>query len=445
MADFRTIIFTLPEPPACGNSGEVEAAAITGYLSTGAADRVHLRHPGLSAEAMRTILRAIPAKLYPRITIHDKFELAAEFPGLGLHLNSRCHTVPAGFDGTLSASLHDPAQVTALADGSEQYGIEPWRYSYFTLSPIFKSISKPGYDNTVTVTPALRSAMLKISVVALGGCTPDKFPELSRNNFCGAAMLGYAWPQNHANAANDVQPDAKFLEGDYQTVIRGIAAGRRACRLTGFHLQFITDSKTIDGTEAQARQALDGGCRWIQVRMKDAPVDTVRHALMRVAPFCAEHRATLIVDDHVTLAALPGVDGVHLGQTDMTVAEARRILPTDRIIGLTVNNMDHARKVFSPDIDYIGMGPWRFTTTKRNLAPVLGPDGIREIITFLRQNNCHVPVVAIGGLTPADAAQLPYSLADGMAVSGAISGAPDPIQATGEFLRAINIKHYIND
>lgn len=394
---------------------------------------------------MRTILRAIPAELYPRITIHDNFELAAEFPGVGLHLNSRCHTVPAGFDGTLSASLHDPAQVTALADGSELYGIARRRFSYFTLSPIFKSISKQGYDSTINVTPALRAAMLKINVVALGGCTPDKFPELSRNNFCGAAMLGYAWPQNHANAANDGQSDAKFQEGDYQTVIRGIAAGRRACRFTGFPLQFITGSKTIDGTIAQARQALDGDCRWIQVRMKDAPVDTVRQALLRVAPLCAERRATLIVDDHVVLATLPGVDGVHLGQTDMPVAEARRILPADRIIGLTVNNMDHARKAIGLDIDYIGMGPWRFTTTKRNLAPVLGPDGIREIITYLRQNGCHVPVVAIGGLTPADAAQLPYSLADGMAVSGAISGAPDPIQATGEFLRAINNKYYIND
>lgn len=202
-------------------------------------------------------------------------------------------------------------------------------------------------------------------------------------------------------------------------------------------LQFITDAPTVDQTVAQARQALDGGCRWVQVRMKGADRPTLRQALERVRELCANKKATLIVDDDVELCRQGFADGVHLGQTDMPVADARRILGPDKIIGLTVNNMDHARAALAQPADYIGLGPWRFTGTKANLAPVLGPQGVAEIVATLRAGGFERPIVVIGGVTAADVAAIRATGADGVAVAGAISRAPDPVEATQTFVTAI--------
>ncbi|MEE1208297.1 MAG: thiamine phosphate synthase [Muribaculaceae bacterium] len=203
-------------------------------------------------------------------------------------------------------------------------------------------------------------------------------------------------------------------------------------------LQFITNSPTVAGTVAQARQALRGGCKWIQVRMKGAPKADVECALGMVIPDCTTARATLIVDDHVDLAAIPGVSGVHLGQTDMPVPEARKILGPDKIIGLTINNMDHAKAAIGLPVDYFGIGPWRFTGTKANLAPILGPEGIAEIISHLRRNAMPQPVVAIGGITADDCARVLETGADGIAVSGIIADAPSPSAAAALLLSRLH-------
>ena len=193
-------------------------------------------------------------------------------------------------------------------------------------------------------------------------------------------------------------------------------------------LQFITHATTPDATIHQAEQAIAGGCRWVQVRMKGAAAAEVRRVLEHLSPLCARTSTTLIVDDHVELATLDGVHGVHLGQTDMSTAEARRILGPGKIIGLTVNNMEHARGVLGADADYLGIGPWRFTGTKQNLAALLGESGVREILTFLRDNGCRLPAVVIGGVTADDIAAIVATDPNGrtgIAVSGAIAAAAD--------------------
>lgn len=420
MANFCSIVLTQPE--CCPD----EAALIEHYLDTGAADRIHLRHPGMAAEDMRMLVRKINPRFYSRISLHDNFCLAAEFPGLGIHLNSRNSSIPSDYPGgSVSVSLHAPEQIYALAAGKNIGGVAADRFDYVFLSPIFRSISKAGYDATVAVTPTLIAAIKKLRVIALGGCTPDKFAELNRAGFSGAAMLGYAWPEN----------------GEEQVTAQNINVCKRRCAMSNFSLQFITDSDTVAGTVGQARLALAGGCRWVQVRIKGAPVADVRAALMQLVDDCRAWRATLIVDDHVELACMPGVDGVHLGQTDMPVADARRILPADKIIGLTVNNISHAERALGQDIDYIGMGPWRFTSTKQNLAPVLGADGIRQVIDYLREHGCDSPVVLIGGLIPSDAEAVFDAGGAGMAVSGAIAHAADPLRATATFVAEIhNVK-----
>ncbi|MDO5395949.1 MAG: thiamine phosphate synthase [Bacteroidales bacterium] len=209
-------------------------------------------------------------------------------------------------------------------------------------------------------------------------------------------------------------------------------------------LQFITHSPTAEGTIAQARAAIAGGCRWVQVRMKDVSAQKTAYVLAALAALCMERNVTLIVDDHVELAGEPGVAGVHLGQTDMPVTEAREILGKGKIIGLTINSMDHARAMMNSEaseaVDYVGIGPWRFTGTKQRLAAVLGKTGVGEIIGYLRGAGYDKPIVVIGGVTGADVAEIaaldPIRMT-GVAVSGAIAAATNRTAATQEIMKIL--------
>ncbi len=203
-------------------------------------------------------------------------------------------------------------------------------------------------------------------------------------------------------------------------------------------LQFITNSSSVSGTIKQALQALNGGCRWVQVRMKDADDNDVMQAVSALLPRFNAENAKLLIDDRVQLVAKLGAHGVHLGQDDMSPSEAREILGPNSIIGYTVNNIEHARNALSLPIDYIGMGPWRFTTTKKKLAPVLGADGINELINFLRENNKNIPVVAIGGITVDDVAEVLLTGASGVAISGEIANSANPERQTKLFIETLN-------
>lgn len=198
-------------------------------------------------------------------------------------------------------------------------------------------------------------------------------------------------------------------------------------------LQFITDSKTAEGTADQALAALKGGCRWIQVRMKDASDEEVEKAVKAILPHCKEAQAVLIVDDRVEIAVRCGADGVHLGKEDMDPGDARAVLVPDRIIGSTVNTIEDIDRLPLDLIDYLGIGPYRFTSTKKRLAPTLGLEGYREIMTQLRKRSS-IPAVAIGGITPDDIIPIMSTGVTGLAVSGAINKAVDPEAATRRIL-----------
>lgn len=201
-------------------------------------------------------------------------------------------------------------------------------------------------------------------------------------------------------------------------------------------LQLITDSSTAEGTAGQALAALRGGCRWVQVRMKDASDEEVEKAIDLILPNCRETGATLIIDDRVELAKRTGADGVHLGKNDMHPLDARAILGPDKIIGATVNTIEDIDSLDLEAIDYLGIGPFRFTTTKKRLAPTLGLDGYREIMTQLRKRS-GIPAVAIGGITLEDIPQIMQTGVTGIAISGAINRAADPVAATRQFMKSI--------
>lgn len=195
-------------------------------------------------------------------------------------------------------------------------------------------------------------------------------------------------------------------------------------------LQFITHFTDTYSYYDAARMALEGGCRWIQLRMKDASPEEVEQEALRIQSLCRQHGATFIIDDHVKLVKKLHADGVHLGKKDMPVAEARRILGKDFIIGGTANTFEDVKMHYEAGADYIGCGPFRFTTTKKNLSPVLGLEGYRSIVRRMKEAGIHLPVVAIGGITFEDIPAIMETGVTGVALSGTILRAADPVAET---------------
>ena len=191
--------------------------------------------------------------------------------------------------------------------------------------------------------------------------------------------------------------------------------------------QFITHETETVGYVEGARMALKGGCRWIQLRMKDASDDEVREAAAEIQPMCKAHDAIFLLDDRVELAKELKADGVHLGKNDMPVDEARRVLGEEFIIGGTANTFEDIEHLARQGADYIGCGPFRFTTTKKNLAPVIGIEGYRDIIEKMKAAGIDLPVVAIGGITADDIDDILATGVRGIAVSGTVLRAENPV------------------
>ena len=193
-------------------------------------------------------------------------------------------------------------------------------------------------------------------------------------------------------------------------------------------LQFITHYTDTIGYLDSVRIALEGGCRWVQLRMKNATVDEIRPIALEAQALCKEAGATFIIDDHVDLVKEIGADGVHLGKNDMPIDEARKILGPDFIIGGTANTFDDVVMHYNNSANYIGCGPFRFTTTKEKLSPVLGLEGYRDIVAKMKEAGIDIPVVAIGGINAEDIAEIMATGITGIALSGTVLRAKDPVE-----------------
>lgn len=194
------------------------------------------------------------------------------------------------------------------------------------------------------------------------------------------------------------------------------------------NIQFITHENQRFGYVEGAEMALRGGCKWVQLRMKDATDNKFLSIGRKVAALCRNHNATFLLDDRVHLVAELGADGVHLGKNDMPISEARRILGNEKIIGGTANTFSDVQHLAAQGADYIGCGPFRYTPTKRNLAPILGFEGYQNILKQMQQVGISLPLIAIGGIVSTDIATLRGIGVSGIAVSGAVLEAADPIK-----------------
>lgn len=173
--------------------------------------------------------------------------------------------------------------------------------------------------------------------------------------------------------------------------------------------------------------ALEGGCRWVQLRMKDATPEEILPIALEAQKLCKAKDATFIIDDHVELVKKIGADGVHLGKLDMPVGEARKILGDGFIIGGTSNTFEDIAMHAAAGADYIGCGPFRFTTTKKNLSPVLGLEGYQTLVAKMRENGLSLPIVAIGGINAADIPAIMRTGVSGIALSGTVLRAENPV------------------
>ena len=203
-------------------------------------------------------------------------------------------------------------------------------------------------------------------------------------------------------------------------------------------IQFITHANErydyIDGV----RMALEGGCRWIQLRMKDTSEEDVLKTAKSTRKLCRKYGAVFILDDYVELVERTGADGVHLGKNDMPIDKARRLLGKDKIIGGTANTFEDVKRIYSAGADYIGCGPFRFTTTKKKLSPILGLDGYRRIIEQMNTYGINIPIIAIGGILLQDVSDIMQIGVSGVAVSGAI------LNANNDDTPVTTMKRFIN-
>lgn len=177
-----------------------------------------------------------------------------------------------------------------------------------------------------------------------------------------------------------------------------------------------------DGYERLAAWAVAAGVAAVQYRPKGEDDRTVLRTGRAVREATRGSRTLFLVNDRPDIARLCDADGVHLGQTDLPPAEARRIVGPDRIIGCSTHSLEQvATSNADPEVDYIGFGPLFATTSKLHPDPVTGPAMLREAARLARH-----PIVAIGGLTPERIAQLDPACFRCAAVIRAVADADDP-------------------
>jgi thiamine-phosphate pyrophosphorylase len=198
-------------------------------------------------------------------------------------------------------------------------------------------------------------------------------------------------------------------------------------------LQYITDSPQL------TEQACKAGVRWVQARIKNKDEKTWTQIAGDIAAICKTYDAICIINDNAEIALKVNADGVHLGQKDMSFSEAKKIFKNKKlIIGGSANSAEDVMKLSQQKISYMGLGPLRFTSTKKDLNSILTMGGYKIIMDAVIKSSLRIPpIYAIGGVEVADVHKLRWSGVDGVAVSSAISRAKDINLTVQEFLSAL--------
>lgn len=192
-------------------------------------------------------------------------------------------------------------------------------------------------------------------------------------------------------------------------------------------LHYISQENELSHEE-NIKAACDAGVKWVQLRVKSKSLDEIEEIAYRSQEICQTYKATFIVNDHVKVAKKVGAGGVHLGKKDMSPVDAKKYLPEKMIIGGTANTFEDIQRLATTGVDYIGLGPFRFTNTKEKLSPILGLGGYAQIMTLCNEHNINIPVIAIGGIQTSDIQSILNSGVKGVAVASLINNATNKIE-----------------
>lgn len=191
---------------------------------------------------------------------------------------------------------------------------------------------------------------------------------------------------------------------------------------------YFISQQTATRTHLTAiEEALEAGCKLVQLRVKKEPEALVLEQAKQAKALCDHYNAKLVINDYPHVAKSVGAWGIHVGLQDMSPREVRAIVGHDMIVGGTANTFEHIQQRVQEGVDYIGLGPFRFTSTKEKLSPILGLEGYQRIMGQVRAANIQLPIVAIGGIISGDVSGLRDAGLSSVAVSGAIMNALDPL------------------
>ncbi len=202
-------------------------------------------------------------------------------------------------------------------------------------------------------------------------------------------------------------------------------------------LHYISQGQTHKEHLENIQKACTSGAELVQLRLKNVSENKVLKLAQQAREITSHFQTRLIINDYYKVAKEIKADGVHLGKTDTCPLIARKELYTWQIIGGTANTLQDCQALINKEVDYIGLGPFKFTETKANLSPILGLEGYAAIIDALQTET---PILGIGGVTLDDVTAILETGISGIAVSGEVTQDFDRIKKFNQLLNASSTK-----
>lgn len=188
---------------------------------------------------------------------------------------------------------------------------------------------------------------------------------------------------------------------------------------------YISQGKTPEEHVLNIKNFCVAGGKWVQLRMKNMPLDTYMSTAKTVQKICKEYNTILSINDHIEVALQNDTFGIHVGQNDIAPQTIREKFSYKGLIGVTANTIQDILQCNPSLVAYIGLGPYKFTNTKKQISTLLGIEGYIELLSNMQSKNINIPIFAIGGIEIDDVLALSQLNISGIAVSSMLTAQED--------------------